>query len=52
MDAPEAVDSGTQAGGVDTLRGGTAIAIFDVGPHQPFGVSRGDGEANNRSRYA
>jgi hypothetical protein len=32
------VDCITQVGGRDPLRGGTVIAIFDMGPHQPFVV--------------
>ena len=31
-----AVDCITQVGRRDPLRGGTVIAIFDMGPHQPF----------------
>jgi hypothetical protein len=33
-----AVDCTTEVGGLDPLRGGTVIAIFDMGPHQPFVV--------------
>jgi hypothetical protein len=33
-----AVDCVTQVGRSDPLRGGTVIAIFDMGPHQPFVV--------------
>jgi len=35
-----AVDCVTQVGGLDPLHGGTVIAIFDMGPHQPFVVWR------------
>jgi len=34
------VDCVTQVGSPDPLRGGTVIAIFDMGPHQPFVVYR------------
>ena len=34
------VDCLTQVGRPDPLRGGTVIAIFDMGPHQPFVVCR------------
>ena len=34
----EAVDCITQVGRLDPLRGGTVIAIFDMGSHQPFVV--------------
>ena len=33
-----AVDCITEVGRPDPLRGGTVIAIFDMGPHQPFVV--------------
>ena len=33
-----AIDCITQVGRPDPLRGGTVIAIFDMGPHQPFVV--------------
>jgi hypothetical protein len=32
------VDCITQVGRCDPLRGGTVIAIFDMGPHRPFVV--------------
>ena|ERR1700722_5523104 len=32
------VDCVTEVGRPDPLRGGTVIAIFDMGPHQPFVV--------------
>jgi hypothetical protein len=32
------VDCITEVGRPDPLRGGTVIAIFDMGPHQPFVV--------------
>ena len=32
------VDCVTRVGSRDPLRGGTVIAIFDMGPHQPFVV--------------
>ncbi len=32
------VDCITQVGEHDPLRGGTVIAIFDMGPHEPFVV--------------
>ena len=32
------IDCITQVGRRDPLRGGTVIAIFDMGPHQPFVV--------------
>lgn len=32
------VDCITQVGRHDPLRGGTVLAIFDMGPHQPFVV--------------
>ena len=32
------VDCLTEVGRPDPLRGGTVIAIFDMGPHQPFVV--------------
>jgi hypothetical protein len=32
------VDCGTEVGQRDPLRGGTVIAIFDMGPHRPFVV--------------
>jgi hypothetical protein len=32
------VDCITRVGRRDPLRGGTVIAIFDLGPHQPFVV--------------
>lgn len=34
------VDCVTEVGLPDPLRGGTVIAIFDMGPHQPFVVCR------------
>ena len=34
------VDCITEVGRPDPLRGGTVIAIFDMGPHQPFVVCR------------
>ncbi len=34
------VDCVTEVGVEDPLRGGTVIAIFDMGPHQPFVVWR------------
>ncbi len=34
------VDCVTEVGRPDPLRGGTVIAIFDMGPHQPFVVCR------------
>lgn len=38
------VDCVTEVGCEDPLRGGTVIAIFDMGPHQPFVVwSQPDG---------
>lgn len=37
------VDRVTHVGGHDPLRGGTVIAIFDMGPHQPFVVWWQDG---------
>ena len=44
-----AVDCITEVGRPDPLRGGTVIAIFDLGPHQPFVVWRqqepGNGDA-------
>jgi hypothetical protein len=44
-----AVDCVTEVGRLDPLRGGTVIAIFDLGPHQPFVVWRqqepGNGDA-------
>lgn len=33
-----AVDCITEVGSADPLRDGTVIAIFDMGPHQPFVV--------------
>jgi len=33
-----AIDCTTEVGRRDPLRGGTVIAIFDMGPHQPFVV--------------
>jgi hypothetical protein len=33
-----AVDCVTEVGRLDPLRGGIVIAIFDMGPHQPFVV--------------
>ncbi len=33
-----AVDCITEVGRLDPLRGGTVIAIFDMGPHEPFVV--------------
>ena len=30
------VDCITEVGRLDPLRGGTVIALFDMGPHQPF----------------
>ena len=45
----EAVDCVTEVGGLDPLRGGTVIAIFDMGAHEPFVVWRqqepGSGDA-------
>lgn len=35
-----AVDCVTEVGRPDPLHGGTVIAIFDLGPHQPFVVWR------------
>jgi hypothetical protein len=35
-----ALDCITQVGRRDPLRGGTVVAIFDMGPHQPFVVWR------------
>jgi hypothetical protein len=34
------VDCVTEVGGRDPLRGGIVIAIFDMGPHEPFVVCR------------
>jgi hypothetical protein len=34
------VDRVTEVGERDPLRGGTVIAIFDMGPHRPFVVCR------------
>jgi hypothetical protein len=34
----EGVDCITEVGARDPLRGGTVIAIFDMGPHRPFVV--------------
>jgi hypothetical protein len=34
------VDCLTEVGRPDPLRGGTVIAIFDMGPHQPFVICR------------
>ena len=34
------VDCLTEVGRPDPLRGGTVVAIFDMGPHQPFVVCR------------
>jgi len=34
------VDCVTEVGRPDPLRGGTVIAIFDMGPHQPYVVCR------------
>ncbi|MGZ4184458.1 MAG: hypothetical protein ACXVEW_01915 [Solirubrobacteraceae bacterium] len=34
------VDCVTEVGLSDPLRGGTVVAIFDMGPHQPFVVCR------------
>jgi hypothetical protein len=34
------LDCVTEVGQPDPLRGGTVIAIFDMGPHQPFIVCR------------
>lgn len=34
------IDCITEVGREDPLRGGTVIAIFDMGPHQPFVVWR------------
>lgn len=34
------MDCVTEVGRPDPLRGGTVIAIFDMGPHQPFVVFR------------
>jgi hypothetical protein len=34
------LDCVTEVGRPDPLRGGTVIAIFDMGPHQPFVVCR------------
>lgn len=34
------VDCFTEVGRHDPLRGGTVMAIFDMGPHQPFVVWR------------
>lgn len=34
------MDCVTEVGRPDPLRGGTVIAIFDMGPHQPFVVCR------------
>jgi hypothetical protein len=43
------IDCITQVGRRDPLRGGTVLAIFDMGPHQPFVVwwqeERGSGDA-------
>jgi hypothetical protein len=36
------VDCVTEVGHADPLRGSTVIAIFDMGPHQPFVVWRQD----------
>ena len=41
------VDCITEVGRRDPLRGGTVMAIFDLGPHQPFVVwRRPDGVRN------
>jgi hypothetical protein len=32
------MDCVTEVGHSDPLRGGTVVAIFDMGPHQPFVV--------------
>ncbi len=37
------VDCVTEVGRPDPLRGGTVMAIFDMGPHQPFIVWRQQG---------
>jgi hypothetical protein len=34
------MDCVTEVGSTDPLRGGTVMAIFDMGPHQPFVVWR------------
>jgi hypothetical protein len=34
------IDCVTEVGQPDPLRGGTVVAIFDMGPHQPFVVCR------------
>jgi hypothetical protein len=43
------VDCITEVGSRDPVRGGTVIAIFDMGPHQPFVVwcehDSGNGDA-------
>jgi hypothetical protein len=41
------VDCVTRVGRHDPLRGGTAIAIFDMGPNQPFVVWWQQGPAGN-----
>lgn len=44
-------DCVTQVGRRDPLRGGTAIAIFDFGTHQPFVVWwQGDADSGDRIR--
>jgi hypothetical protein len=44
-------DCVTEVGARDPLRGGTVIAIFDLGPHQPFVVCwQPDGETPDAVR--
>ena len=38
MGAPGKLDCVTEVGERDSLRGGTVIAIFDIGPDRPFVV--------------
>lgn len=40
MVAPRQRDCLTEVGLPDPLRGGTVVAIFDMGPNQPFVVCR------------
>lgn len=37
------IDCFTEVGQPDPIHGGTVIAIFDMGPHQPFVVYRRSG---------
>jgi len=47
----EGVDCITEVGRPDPLRGGVVVAIFDMGPQQPFVVCRQPGaDARDRAR--